>query len=87
QRPELVPPGVPGLREAVQHGSGAAVAALMIWAGSYAPAALHPPAVPLTAPELPLWPALSVLVGLVPAFVAPVPPDERRTKNPKEKTT
>lgn len=56
-------------------GSGAAVAALMIWAGSYAPAALHPPAVPLTAPTLPLWPAASILLGLVPAVVAPAPPD------------
>nr|WP_308050836.1 energy-coupling factor transporter transmembrane protein EcfT [Streptomyces purpurogeneiscleroticus] len=83
-------------------GSGVAVAALMIRAGSYAPAALHPPAVPLTAPELPLWPALSVLVGLVPAFVAPVPanppakpaksakPAKQRPqhpKDPKETTT
>ena len=45
----------------------------MIWANDYAPAALHPPAVPLTAPVLPLWPAVSVLVGLLPAFVAPLP--------------
>lgn len=55
-------------------GSGVAVAGLTIWAASYAPGALHPPAVPLTAPTLPLWPALSVLVGLVPAWVAPAPP-------------
>ncbi|WP_079145616.1 CbiQ family ECF transporter T component [Streptomyces lydicus] len=54
-------------------GSGVAVAVLMIWANGYAPAALHPPAVPLTTPVLPLWPALSVLLGLVPALVAPVP--------------
>ncbi|MFH8679504.1 CbiQ family ECF transporter T component [Streptomyces lydicus] len=53
--------------------SGVAVAVLMIWANGYAPAALHPPAVPLTTPVLPLWPALSVLLGLVPALVAPVP--------------
>ncbi|MFJ5674676.1 CbiQ family ECF transporter T component [Streptomyces sp. NPDC093097] len=54
-------------------GSGVAVAALMIAANGYAPDALHPPAVPLTAPVLPLWPALSVLVGLVPAVAAPAP--------------
>ncbi|MEU6848795.1 CbiQ family ECF transporter T component [Actinacidiphila alni] len=54
-------------------GSGAAVAALMIWAASYDPAALDPAAVPLTAPTLPLWPALSLLPGLLPAFVTPVP--------------
>ncbi|MGW6458606.1 energy-coupling factor transporter transmembrane protein EcfT [Streptomyces sp. NPDC055078] len=54
-------------------GSGAAVAVLLIRAGTYAPEALHPGVVPLTVPELPLWPALSILVGLLPAFVAPVP--------------
>ncbi|WP_328326066.1 MULTISPECIES: energy-coupling factor transporter transmembrane component T [unclassified Streptomyces] len=54
-------------------GSGVAVAALMIWAGSRDAAALHPGVVPLVAPVLPLWPAAAVLVGLVPAFVAPVP--------------
>ncbi|WP_449346851.1 energy-coupling factor transporter transmembrane component T [Streptomyces xanthochromogenes] len=55
-------------------GSGAAVAALMIRAGAHAPDALTLGVVPLTAPALPLWPALSLLVGLLPAFVAPVPP-------------
>ncbi|ARI54787.1 cobalt ABC transporter permease [Streptomyces sp. S8] len=58
-------------------GSGAVVAAAMIWAGSLDPEALHPGVVPLTAPELPLWPAAAVLVGLVPALVAPVPPSAR----------
>ncbi|WP_307811672.1 energy-coupling factor transporter transmembrane protein EcfT [Streptomyces sp. AV19] len=77
-------------------GSGAAVAALMIWAGTYAPGALHPSAVPLTAPELPLWPAASLLLGLVPALpwaggpapspavpgqrTAPSPASSRRTR-------
>ncbi|WP_229845155.1 energy-coupling factor transporter transmembrane component T [Streptomyces cinnamoneus] len=60
-----------GVRAWLVSASGAAVAALMIWAGTYAPGALHPPAVPLGAPELPVWPAVSVLVGLLPAFVAP----------------
>ncbi|WP_229357419.1 energy-coupling factor transporter transmembrane component T [Streptomyces sp. UNOB3_S3] len=63
-----------GARAWLVSASGAAVAALMIRAGDYAPAALHPPAVPLTAPELPVWPAVSVLLGLLPAFVAPAPP-------------
>ncbi|WP_369379309.1 energy-coupling factor transporter transmembrane protein EcfT [Streptomyces sp. cg36] len=62
-----------GARAWLVAGSGAAVAALMIRAGGYAPGALHPGVVPLTAPTLPLWPALSVLVGLLPAFVAPAP--------------
>ncbi|MGW8401325.1 CbiQ family ECF transporter T component [Streptomyces lydicus] len=62
-----------GVRAWLVSGSGVAVAALMIWANACAPAALHPPAVPLTTPVLPLWPAASVLLGLVPALVAPVP--------------
>ncbi|WP_327388637.1 energy-coupling factor transporter transmembrane component T [Streptomyces sp. NBC_01207] len=57
-------------------GSGAAVAALLIRAGSVDPAALHPGVVPLAAPTLPLWPAAAILIGLLPAFVAPVPPKE-----------
>lgn len=62
-----------GTRAWLVSGSGAAVAVLTIWASSYAPQALHPPAVPLTSPQLPLWPAASILLGLLPAFVAPRP--------------
>ncbi|MFE0171902.1 energy-coupling factor transporter transmembrane component T [Streptomyces sp. NPDC059002] len=62
-----------GVRAWLVAGSGIAVAGLMIWAASYDPAALHPGVVPLTAPTLPLWPAAAVLIGLLPAFVAPVP--------------
>ncbi|MFE1416942.1 energy-coupling factor transporter transmembrane protein EcfT [Streptomyces sp. NPDC058746] len=54
-------------------GSGAAVAGLLVYAGTRDPAALHPGVVPLVAPSLPLWPAAAVLIGLLPAFVAPVP--------------
>ncbi|MFI6943010.1 CbiQ family ECF transporter T component [Streptomyces sp. NPDC050418] len=61
------------LRAWLVSGSGVAVAALMISAAAADPAALHPGVVPPTAPELPLWPAASVLIGLLPAFVAPVP--------------
>ncbi|MFA7762859.1 hypothetical protein [Streptomyces sp. NRRL S-448] len=52
------------------------MAALLIRAGSVDPAALHPGVVPLAAPTLPLWPAAAILIGLLPAFVAPVPPKE-----------
>ncbi|MFB7913187.1 energy-coupling factor transporter transmembrane component T [Streptomyces sp. NPDC056061] len=63
-----------GARAWLVAGSGVAVAVAMIWAGGVDAAALHPGVVPLTAPVLPLWPAAAVLVGLVPALVAPVPP-------------
>lgn len=53
--------------------SGAAVATVMILASDASPTALHPPAVPLTAPRLPLWPAAAVLLGLLPAVLAPAP--------------
>ncbi|MFB7515332.1 energy-coupling factor transporter transmembrane protein EcfT [Streptomyces sp. NPDC056144] len=62
-----------GVRAWLVAGSGIAVAVLMIWANQYAPEALHPGVVPLEAPQLPVWPALSILVGLLPAWVAPVP--------------
>ncbi|MFG2947583.1 energy-coupling factor transporter transmembrane component T [Streptomyces adustus] len=50
--------------------SGAAVAALL---GAADEAALHPGVVPLVAPALPLLPAAAVLLGLLPAFLAPAP--------------
>ncbi|MFE9886929.1 energy-coupling factor transporter transmembrane component T [Streptomyces scopuliridis] len=62
-----------GVRAWLVAGSGAAVAALMIRAGAVDPAALHPGVVPLVAPVLPLWPTAGALLGLLPAFVAPVP--------------
>ncbi|MFE3516066.1 energy-coupling factor transporter transmembrane protein EcfT [Streptomyces sp. NPDC059166] len=60
--------------------SGAAVAAAMIRAGAVDPGALHPGVVPLTAPVLPLWPAVAVLIGLLPAVVAPLPPSPPASK-------
>ncbi len=62
-----------GVRAWLVSASGAAVAALMIMAAGPYPEALHPPAVPLTAPAFPLWPAAALLLGLLPAFVAPSP--------------
>ncbi|MEU6299354.1 energy-coupling factor transporter transmembrane component T [Streptomyces erythrochromogenes] len=65
-----------GVRAWLVAGSGAAVAGLLIHAGGVDPAGLHPGVVPLVAPALPLWPAAAILIGLLPAFVAPVPPKE-----------
>ncbi|MEU1625294.1 energy-coupling factor transporter transmembrane component T [Streptomyces sp. NPDC020096] len=75
-----------GVRAWLVAGSGVAVAALMIHAAASDPAALTPPAVPLRAPTLPLWPAVSVLLGLLPALAAPVPasaPDRSVPRNSK----
>ncbi|WP_338676365.1 energy-coupling factor transporter transmembrane protein EcfT [Streptomyces sp. SCSIO 30461] len=67
-----------GARAWLVAGSGVAVAALMVCAGAYTPEALRPGVVPLTAPILPLLPAAGILIGLLPAFVAPVPPSAHR---------
>ncbi|MFB4424907.1 energy-coupling factor transporter transmembrane protein EcfT [Streptomyces sp. QL37] len=69
-----------GVRAWLVAASGAAVAAAMIWAGAAAPDALRPGVVPLTAPVLPLWPAAAVLIGLLPAAVAPLPPSPSDSK-------
>jgi energy-coupling factor transport system permease protein len=66
-----------GARAWLVAGSGAAVAAAMVLAATYAPDALDPPAVPLSAPTLPLWPAACVLLGLVPAVAAPAAAPQR----------
>ncbi|WP_225830778.1 energy-coupling factor transporter transmembrane protein EcfT [Streptomyces sp. NK08204] len=55
-------------------GSGAAVAALLTLASVREPEALHPGVVPLVAPTLPVWPAASVLLALLPAFIVPGKP-------------
>ncbi|MFI1352519.1 energy-coupling factor transporter transmembrane component T [Streptomyces sp. NPDC020898] len=68
-------PDVWGVRAWLVAGSGVAVAALMVLASvGSGSAALHPGVVPLVSPTLPLWPAVAVLLGLLPAFVAPSPP-------------
>lgn len=62
-----------GVRAWLVSASGVTVAALLVVAASRDPEALHPGVVPLVAPALPLWPAGAVLLGLLPAFVAPSP--------------
>lgn len=52
-------------------GSGAVVAVALALAAATDPAALHPGVIPPVAPTLPLWPAAAILVGLLPAFIAP----------------
>ncbi|MDW4908162.1 energy-coupling factor transporter transmembrane component T [Streptomyces sp. ADMS] len=70
-------PDVWGARAWLVAGSGVLVAALMVLVsagGTGSAGALHPGFVPLVSPTLPLWPAAAVLLGLLPAFVAPSPP-------------
>ncbi|MEW2218795.1 energy-coupling factor transporter transmembrane component T [Streptomyces sp. NPDC006990] len=62
-----------GVRAWLVSASGAAVAALLTAAASALPDPMNPPAVPLAAPPLPLWPAAAVLLGLLPGFLAPAP--------------
>ncbi|MER5181357.1 energy-coupling factor transporter transmembrane protein EcfT [Streptomyces sp. NPDC002896] len=62
-----------GVRAWLVAASGMAVAAVLIVSASYDPAALRPGVVPLSAPTLPLLPAAAVLLGLLPALVAPAP--------------
>ncbi|MEU9401825.1 energy-coupling factor transporter transmembrane protein EcfT [Streptomyces sp. NPDC048242] len=66
-----------GVRAWLVAGSGAAVAALLTLAATREPDALNPGVVPLAAPALPLWPAASVLLALLPAFVVPQESRER----------
>ncbi|MGW4690571.1 energy-coupling factor transporter transmembrane protein EcfT [Streptomyces sp. NPDC004244] len=62
-----------GVRAWLVAGSGAVVAAALVYASGADPQTLRPGVVPLTAPVLPLWPAVAVMIGLLPAVVAPVP--------------
>ncbi|MFJ7259826.1 energy-coupling factor transporter transmembrane protein EcfT [Streptomyces globosus] len=65
-----------GARAWLVAGSGAAVAVLLAYAAGTDPQALRPGVIPLAAPEFPPGAAAAVLIGLLPAFVAPVPPEE-----------
>lgn len=62
-----------GVRAWLVAGSGALVAGALALASGSDLAGLHPGVVPLTVPDLPVWPAAAVLAGLLPAFIAPVP--------------
>ncbi|ONK14718.1 CbiQ family ECF transporter T component [Streptomyces sp. MP131-18] len=62
-----------GARAWLVAGAGAAVAVLVGLASAADPLALNPPAVPLTAPAFPPGAAAAVLLGLLPAVVAPRP--------------
>jgi energy-coupling factor transport system permease protein len=54
-------------------GCGVLCAAVMVVAGSYDPLLLHPSLYPLVWPDLPLVPLLAILVGVLPAWLAPHP--------------
>ncbi|MFD8672997.1 energy-coupling factor transporter transmembrane component T [Streptomyces seoulensis] len=60
-----------GVRAWLVAGSGGAVAALLALASVRDSGALHPGVVPLAAPALPLWPAATILLGLLPVLVVP----------------
>ncbi|GAA2387968.1 CbiQ family ECF transporter T component [Streptomyces glaucosporus] len=64
-----------GARAWLVSASGAVAAAAVVRAASALPEELNPTTVPLTVPGLPPWPAAAVLIGLLPALVAPVPAD------------
>jgi len=54
-------------------GCGVASAALMVATSSYDPLLLHPSLDPLAWPDLPLVPLFAVLLGVLPAWLAPRP--------------
>jgi len=54
--------------------SGVAVAGLMFALGRVDPADLNPSLQPLTWPPLPLGPTIAILIGVLPAFIAPPAP-------------
>ncbi|KJY38451.1 hypothetical protein VR45_05795, partial [Streptomyces sp. NRRL S-495] len=63
------------LPEWLTAGSGVAVVAATAWLAALDPLAFAPTVVPPTAPVLPVAAAAAVLLGLLPAFVTPVPPN------------
>jgi len=52
---------------------GVTSAAVMVGASSYDPLLLHPSLDPLSWPDLPLLPLAAILIGLLPAWLAPRP--------------
>jgi energy-coupling factor transport system permease protein len=66
-------PDVWGVREWLVSATGAIAATGVLVVAARDPSALNPSTSPLTAPGLPLVPALGVLVALLPAWLAPAP--------------
>jgi energy-coupling factor transport system permease protein len=54
-------------------GCGVVCAGIMLVAGGYDPLLLHPSLYPLVWPDLPLLPLAAILVGVLPAWLAPRP--------------
>jgi energy-coupling factor transport system permease protein len=54
-------------------GSGVTCATVMVAAGGYDPLLLHPSLYPLAWPDLPLLPLVAILLGALPAWLAPRP--------------
>jgi energy-coupling factor transport system permease protein len=54
-------------------GSGVICATVMVAAGGYDPLLLHPSLYPLAWPDLPLLPLVAILLGALPAWLAPRP--------------
>ena len=71
--------------------SGIAAAATLVVAGGFDPLLLHPSLYPLRWPDLPVVPLAGVLLGVLPAFVAPRPPRQESAPAPtpvvREKVT
>lgn len=59
-------------------GCGIATAVLIYLAAGRDAAALHPPTSPLVWPEVTLLPAVAVLIGALPAWLAPAPPTNQQ---------
>ncbi|MFE9253713.1 energy-coupling factor transporter transmembrane protein EcfT [Streptomyces sp. NPDC006879] len=80
-----------GVRSWLVAASGATVAAGLALSATVDPEAMNPGVLPLVWPVLPLWPAAAVLVGLLPAFVAPSPastaPGARHPGTPTQQDT
>jgi energy-coupling factor transport system permease protein len=66
-------PDLWGVREWLVSATGAVAAAGVLVVAAHDPSALNPSTSPLTAPGLPVVPALGVLVALLPAWLAPAP--------------
>jgi energy-coupling factor transport system permease protein len=63
--------------------SGLLSAAVLVAVGGYDPLLLHPSLDPLRWPDLPLLPLAAVLLGLLPAVVAPPPVRPARAAAPR----